>query len=172
MNEYYTLFDPIEFDRRSILELCDGYEIHNTWDQVYPGVNLKSKRGHESFNDFLGVKQIIDSFCDELKITYKQAQILSFDPGDKGVLHKDTDRQCGVLFPITPIGETFSPIEFFDEDKQKVASENYSKQAIIINVLKYHNVEKTNVRRINFQIDFDIPYAEVVELYNSGNLFK
>jgi len=171
MNDFYTLFNPIDYNPQSIIDLCDYYTKNALWDDIYPGVYLNSKRYSEDFLN-TDAKLIIDSFHPDLNITYKQAQLFQMNPGQKGILHKDTDRSAGVLFPIAPIGDDFSPIMFYDEQKEFVAELNYSKQAIILNVLKYHNVKYTNVVRINFQIDFHIPYAKVVELYKSGNLFK
>lgn len=171
MNDFYTLFDPIDYNSQSIIDLCDYYTKNALWDDIYPGVNLNSKRYSEDFLN-TDAKLIIDSFHPDLNITHKQAQLFQMNPGQKGILHKDTDRAAGVLFPITPIGDNFSPIMFYDEQKEFVADLNYSNQAIILNVLKYHNVKYTNTVRINFQIDFHIPYAEVVKLYTSGNLFK
>lgn len=173
MNEFYTLFDPshIGYDTQSILDLCDHYTKNSLWDDIYPGVKLNSKRYSE---DFLKTDAalIINSFHPDLKITYKQAQLFQMLPGQRGVLHKDTDRTAGILFPITPIGNNFSPILFYNEQKELVESLNYSNKAMILNVLKYHNVEYTNDVRVNFQIDFHIPYEELVNLYNEGRLFK
>lgn len=173
MNDFYTLFDPshIGYDPQSILSLCDYYSEHSLWDDIYPGVKLNSKRYSEDFLKTDAVK-IIDNFHPDLKVTYKQAQLFQMNPGQRGVLHKDTDRAAGILFPITPIGDTFSPIMFYNEQKELIESLNYSRKAIILNVLKYHNVEYTDSIRINFQIDFHIPYTELVNLYNQGKLFK
>jgi len=173
MNNFYTLFDPspIGYNTQSILELCDYYSANSLWDDIYPGVKLNSKRYSEDFLKTDAVK-IIDSFHPDLKVTYKQAQLFQMNQGQRGVLHKDTDRAAGILFPITPIGDTFSPIMFYNEQKELIESLNYSRKAIILNVLKYHNVEYTDSIRINFQIDFHIPYAELVNLYNQGKLFK
>ena len=171
MKDYFTVFEPVDYDRQSIIDLCAEYDNKNLWDDVYPGVKLKSRRSAEDFLTAVGVRQILDSFNPELEITYKNCQMLCFDPGDRGVLHKDTDRLCGVLFPVTPIGDQFSCIEFFDEEKNKIHELNYSDQAIILNVLQYHNVQQTAVRRINFQIDFGILYHDIVAAYNHGYLF-
>lgn len=173
MHDFYTIFDPtfISYNVKSILDLCIHYTDTQAWDDIYPGIKLNSKRYSE---DFLhtDAKLIIDSFNPDLNVTYKHAQLFQMNPGQQGVLHKDTDRQCGILFPIAPIGDTFAPIMFYDENKNKISELNYSKNAIILNVLKYHNVAKTNEVRINFQIDFDIPYNQVVDLYKSNKLFK
>lgn len=173
MKDFYTIFDPsfIDYDKNSILELCNYYTKNNLWDDIYPGVKLNSKRYSE---DFLktDARKIIESFSDDLNITHNNAQIFQMLPGQRGVLHKDTDRHCGILFPMTPIGDNFSPIMFYNESKEKIDEVNYSEQAIIINVLKYHNVAPTNEIRINFQIDFHIPYHQLIELYNSNRLFK
>jgi hypothetical protein len=173
MNDFYTLFDPssIGYDKQSIMDLCDYYTKNSLWDDIYPGVHLNSKRYSEDFLN-TDAKLIIDSFHPDLNITYKQAQLFQMNPGQKGILHKDTDRSAGVLFPITPVGDEFSPIMFFNEEKEFVTELNYSNSAIILNVLKYHNVKYTNRVRVNFQIDFHISYAEVVELYRNRNLFK
>lgn len=173
MKDFYTIFDPsfINYDVNSILDLCDYYSKNVLWDDIYPGVKLNSKRYSQ---DFLktDAKLIIESFADELNITFNDAQLFQMLPGQQGVLHKDTDRMCGILFPITPIGEEFSPILFYNEEKQKISELNYSDNAIILNVLKYHNVAPTNLVRVNFQIDFHIPYSEVVDLYLNNKLFK
>jgi hypothetical protein len=173
MNEFYTLFDPstIGYDKQSIIDLCDYYTKNSMWDDIYTYVHLNSKRYSEDFLN-TDAKLIIDSFHPDLNITYKQAQLFQMKPGQSGFLHKDTDRSVGVLFPITPVGDDFSPIMFFNEEKEFVTDLNYSNAAIILNVLKYHNVKTTNTIRINFQIDLHIPYAEVVELYKNGKLFK
>ena len=173
MTDFYTLFDPspIGYDPQSILALCDYYSENSMWDDIYPGVKLNSKRYSE---DFLKTDAalIIDSFHPDLNVTYKQAQLFQMLPGQCGVLQKDTDRTVGVLFPITPIGDDFSPIMFYNEQKELVEYLNYSRDAIILNVLKYHNVEYTNKVRVNFQIDFHIPYSDLVNLHNQGRLFK
>jgi hypothetical protein len=173
MTEFYTLFDPsfIKYDKRTILDLCNYYTINSKWDDIYPGVKLNSKRYSKDFLE-TDAKLIIDSFNDDLNITYKDAQLFQMLSGQHGVLHKDTDRTCGILFPITPIGDSFSPIMFYDENKKKLEELNYSKNAIILNVLQYHNVATTHEIRVNFQIDFHIPYQEVVDLYMSNKLFK
>ena len=44
MNQYYTLFDPVDYNKQSIINLCDHYDQQKSWDDVYPGVKLKSKR--------------------------------------------------------------------------------------------------------------------------------
>lgn len=173
MNEFYTMFDPtpVNYQTDSILSLCDHYTKNSLWDDIYPGVKLNSKRYSE---DFLktDAARIIDSFHPDLNVTYQQAQLFQMLPGQRGVLHKDTDRTAGILFPITPIGDNFSPIMFYNEQKELVESVNYSRNAIILNVLKYHNVEYTNHVRINFQIDFHIPYNDLVQLYQAGKMFK
>lgn len=173
MNDFYTLFDPshIGYNTQSIIDLCNYYTANALWDDIYPGVHLNSKRYSEDFLN-TDAKIIIDSFHPDLNISYKQAQLFQMNPGQKGVLHKDTDRSAGILFPVTPIGDSFSPIMFYNEQKELVKSLNYSRNAIILNVLNYHNVEYTNSVRVNFQIDFHIPYNEVVDLYNRGKLFK
>lgn len=173
MNNYYRVFDPtfINYDCKNILELCNHYTSNNLWEDIYPGINLNSKR---SSKDFLltDIKLIIDSFDPSLNITYKQSQLFQMLPNQQGILHKDTDRKCGILFPITPIKNNFSPILFYDDNKNMVNEINYGNQAIIINVLKYHNVKKTNHVRINFQIDLNIKFEEVISLYNEGKLFR
>jgi len=172
MNQYYTLFDPVDYNKQSIINLCDHYDQQKSWDDVYPGVKLKSKRRSRDFEQVLGVQQILNSFKPQLNITYDRCQLLCLDAGEKGVFHKDTDRSCGILFPLTPVGETFSHIEFYNEDKNLQHTVNYSERAIIINVLQYHNVQKTDVRRINFQVDFDIPYNQVVDMFKNGEIFR
>jgi hypothetical protein len=173
MNDFYTLFDPssIGYDKQSIIDLCDYYTKNAMWDDIYPGVKLNSKRYSEDFLKTDAVR-IIDSFHSSLNVTYRQAQLFQMMPGQRGVLHKDTDRTAGILFPITPIGDNFSPIMFYNEQKELVESLNYSNNAIILNVLKYHNVEYTDHIRVNFQIDFHIPYQQLVNLFNQGKLFK
>lgn len=173
MNEFYTMFDPswIGYDKQSIIDLCDYYTKNSMWDDIYPGVKLNSKRYSEDFLKTDAV-HIIDSFHPSLNVTYRQAQLFQMMPGQRGVLHKDTDRTTGILFPITPIGDNFSPIMFYNEQKELVESLNYSNNAIILNVLKYHNVEYTDHIRVNFQIDFHIPYQQLVDLFNQGKLFK
>lgn len=173
MNDFYQLFDPtsIGYDTKSILSLCEYYTENSLWDDIYPGVKLNSKRYSEDFLN-TDAKMIIESFHPSLNITHHQAQLFQMTPGQRGVLHKDTDRMAGILFPIFPIGKDFAPIMFFDENKKLVNELNYSNNAMILNVLKYHNVEYTNTIRVNFQIDFHIPYNEVIKLYNTGKLFK
>ena len=173
MKDFYQLFDPtsIGYDRKSILDLCEYYTKNSLWDDIYPGVKLNSKRYSEDFLN-TDAKLIIDSFHPSLNVTYRQAQLFQMNKGQRGVLHKDTDRTAGILFPISPIGEEFAPIMFFDENKNLIHKLNYSNKAIILNVLKYHNVEYTDTTRVNFQIDFHIPYNKLVELYEAGKLFK
>ncbi len=170
---FYTLFDPkwIGYDQTSILNLCNHYTKTNQWDDIYPGIHLDSKRYSEQFMQ-TDARKIIDSFQDHLNVTYRQAQIFRMKPNEFGLIHKDTDRSCGILFPITPIGDNFAPIRFHDSNKQQVEALNYSEQAIILNVLEYHSIQNNQYERINFQIDFNLPYEQVVHLYHTGDLFK
>lgn len=170
---FYTLFDPsfISYDKGSIMDICNHYTLHGLWDEIYPGIHLDSKRYSEDFMR-CDARKIIEAFHEDLGITYKDAQIFRMKPNDYGLIHKDTDRTCGILFPITPIGEQFAPIRFHDSAKQEVEILNYSEQAIILNVLEYHSIQNNQHERINFQIDFQLPYEEVVQLYKDGKLFK
>lgn len=170
---FYTLFDPsfIGYDRTSILNLCNHYTKTNQWDEIYPGIHLDSKRYSGEFMQ-TDAKKIINAFQDHLGITYRRAQIFRMKPNEYGLIHKDTDRSCGILFPITPVGDSFAPIRFHNENKEQVDALNYSEQAIILNVLEYHSIQNNQYERINFQIDFDLPYEQVVSYLREGKLFK
>lgn len=173
MDKYCTLFDPsfIGYSPQSILDLCEEFDRDSIWEDIYKGVRLDCIRGSV---DFLrsDASLIIASFNPDLNITVDDTQLFRMRAGQKGVLHKDTDRQCGILFPMTPVGDEFAPIMFFDEDRTKIKDVNYSRDAIIVNVLEFHDVALTDTDRINFQVNFDVPYHTVVEMLNDGKLFK
>lgn len=173
MNRFVKLFDPtfIGYSYSSIYSLCQHYTDTNTWDDVYPGIKLDSKRYSEDFLDY-DTSKIIDSFNPKLGITYRNAQIFRMKPNDYALMHKDTDRSSAILFPITPIGANFAPIRFYDDDKELMVTLNYSKQAILLNVLEWHDIANNEFERINFQIDFQIPFDELCELHQTGNLFR
>lgn len=171
MKQLFTKVEGIHFDVESILEYCKRLDKTNGWDDVYPGVPVQSKRGPIELMSTTA-KQILDDFNPELGLTYENIQLLKLRPGETGITHRDTDRLCTMIFPLTPRDETYSPVVFYTDEGEEIAREYYGDGAIILNVLEPHGVAKTDVERVNLQIDFHISYDEVRTHFENGTLFK
>lgn len=82
--------------------------------------------------------------------------------------HIDPNRTAVAMFPLT---DNPSPISFVDKEDNLLYTHTYTCPTII-NAKVRHGVPSTETDRIFFQVNCYLPWNEVVEMYQSGNLIK
>lgn len=193
MRPYFEYIDGINFSNETRKKLAE-YVMSNL--QLFNRSSTKlSSTGTYDWNWFLYQKDIPTDLMDEVGKRFKipvNYEILGQTPYTNGRIHIDRivpnvpPRISLINFPIYPLDfNKVGPTKYWDlisgttDDYDNAVFEfkcevDYSiGKPVIFNLQKYHNaVNDVNDHRFNAQFTTDVPFEEIIELYDKGQLFE
>lgn len=193
MRPYFEYVDGINFTKETREKLAD-YVMSNL--HLFNRSSTKlSSTGTYDWNWFLYRKDIPTELMDEVGKRFKipvSYEILGQTPYTNGRIHLDRivagvpPRISLINFPIYPLDfNKVGPTKYWElisgttDDYDNAVFEfkcevDYSiGKPVIFNLQKYHNaVNDVNDHRFNAQFTTDVPFEEIIELYDKGQLFE
>jgi hypothetical protein len=171
-----------EYDRAALAKivyeideknLWDGY-IPPSWDEKKYTINnftAVSYRYYENLQNLEPIKTIREclnfSYLD-----YKSTQLVKFPAWNGPTIHRDTERETAVLFPIYTT-EDYVPIDFYDDlSKEIKLTVDYKENVIFFDAKKLHASANKEHHRYSLQFDIREKYSDVLKMIKEGNLFK
>ena len=193
MRPYFEYVKGINFSEETRKKLADNI-LSNAEDYIRSANYRHNKYGKYDWNWFCPRNLIPTDLMDEVGKRFKipvHYEILGQTPFTIGKIHVDqknpfVPRVSVISIPVYPLDiRSFGPTKFwtlesgeysdYDNAKFKLQETiNYTDHtAVIFNLLEYHNAtNETNDYRFHCQFSTDIPFNEIVELYDKGKLFK
>ena len=193
MRPYFEYIKGINFKDETLKSLS-SYVMDNLSLFERSGSKPTTKYGKYDWNWFLPRNHIPYELMDEIGKQFKipvTYEILGQSEHTDGKIHVDRiveglpPRITLINFPIYPLDPSlFGPTRFWkltsgtydDYDNatfELQAEVDYTKRLpVIFNLQEYHNaVNLRNDHRFNAQFTTDLPFDEIVHLYDTGNLF-
>ena len=194
MRPYFQYVEGINFSPETRKKLADNI-LANAENYIRSSNDHKNKYGKYDWNWFCPRDIMPTELMDEVGSRFKikvAYEILGQTPYTDGKIHIDRiveglpPRISLINFPIYPFDmNKYGPTNFFkliegkysDYDNavfEKQCSVDYSHNLpVVFNLQEYHNaVNDTNDYRFNAQFTTDLPFEEVVSLYDKGELFN
>ena len=192
MEPYFKLIEGIDFTQETRQKIADN--VLANCDNYFRSGTKEDKFGFNDWNWFcprdLMPRDLMDEVGKRFKIPVAY-ELLGQTPYTYGKIHIDKQiptnppRETLINFPIYPLNkDLFSPTNFFqlesgtyDDYDNAVfklkASVDYSiGLPVIFNLQEFHNaVNPGSDYRFNVQFTTDIPFQELVNIYNQGELF-
>lgn len=193
MRPYFEYVDGIDFTSKTRKALSSY--VMNNLTLFKRSCTKLSKHGTYDWNWFLYSQDIPHDLMDEVGKRFKipvSYEILGQTPFTNGRRHIDRivegvpPRISLINFPIYPLDyNKIGPTQFWNlisgttDDYENAEFElacevDYSRQRpVIFNLQEYHNaLNDVNDHRFNAQFTTDIPFDDIVDLYDKGQLFE
>ena len=192
MRPYFQKINELTFTEGTRSKLADHILKHKD-NFAYTGTK-PDKYGKTDWNWYCPRDIIPTELMDEVGKKFLvdvHYEILGQTPFTIGKIHVDqknpfVPRVSVISIPVYPLDiHSFGPTKFwtlesgeysdYDNAEFKLQETiNYTDHtAVIFNLLEYHNAtNETNDYRFHCQFSTDIPFNEIVELYDKGKLFK
>jgi hypothetical protein len=193
MRPYFEYIEGINFEEDTRTKLS-SYVMNNLDLFERSGSKPTKKYGKYDWNWFLPRDHMPKHLMDELGKKFKipvTYEILGQSSWTDGKIHVDRiiegipPRITLINFPIYPLEpELFGPTRFwkltegkyvdYDNAKFELQAEvDYTKKLpVIFNLQEYHNaVNLRDDHRFNAQFTTNLPFDEIISLYDSGDLF-
>lgn len=193
MRPYFEYVDGINFSNNTRIKLAD-YVMNNL--HLFNRSSTKlSSTGSYDWNWFLYQKDIPMDLMDEVGKRFKipvNYEILGQTPYTNGRIHIDRivpgipSRISLMNFPIYPLDfNQVGPTKYWElvqgttDDYDNAVFDfkcevDYSLgKPVIFNLQKYHNaVNNVKDHRFNAQFTTELPFEEIIDLYDRGELFE
>lgn len=178
--DIYFTFD-FDYDMNALADIVYNIDKSDMWDSYIPPTWDETKytidnftgvtyRYYEDLQDLEPIKTIREQLNFPY-LDYKHTQLLKFPPNNGPTIHRDTERETAILFPIYTT-EKYEPIKFYkDEDKTEWFEVDYHDKVIVFNAKVLHAVANKKDNRFSLQFDLKESYKEIYKKYQQGNFF-